>query len=209
MHGDRSFGRWLKQRRKALDLTQEQLAKRVGCAAETLRKIETERLRPSRQVAARLAEQLALPEAERAAFVQQARAVRPVTPSGRSTPPAAPIPQSRHTTLPAPVTPLIGRAAEVAAVCTLLEGENVRLLTLVGPPGIGKTRLSLQVASDLQPHFADGVFFVELAPITQPNLVVATIAQALGVKEVTGQALAESLKGYLESVAEFQEASGT
>lgn len=69
-----SFGRWLQRRRKALDLTQEELAQRVGCAAETLRKIEADVRRPSRQIAERLAEALEIPEADRAAFIKAARA---------------------------------------------------------------------------------------------------------------------------------------
>ena len=73
MDAELSFGRWLKQRRKALDLTQEALAERVACATETIRKIEGGRLRPSRQVAARLAEALDLALVEREAFVHMAR----------------------------------------------------------------------------------------------------------------------------------------
>ena len=69
-----SFGRWLQRRRKALDLTQEELAQRVGCAAETLRKIEADVRRPSRQIAERLAEALEIPESDRAAFIKAARA---------------------------------------------------------------------------------------------------------------------------------------
>src|SRR5687768_9820179 len=69
-----SFGRWLQRRRKALDLTQEELAQRVGCAAETLRKIEADVRRPSRQIAERLAEALEIPKADRVAFIKAARA---------------------------------------------------------------------------------------------------------------------------------------
>src|SRR5690349_570818 len=68
-----SFGRWVQRRRKALDLTQEELAQRVGCAAETLRKIEADARRPSRQIAERLAEALEIPEADRAVFIKAAR----------------------------------------------------------------------------------------------------------------------------------------
>jgi len=73
MHHAGSFGRWLKQQRKALDLTQEALAKRVGCATETLRKIEADRLRPSRPMAERLAAELGIPLHERETFIHLAR----------------------------------------------------------------------------------------------------------------------------------------
>jgi transcriptional regulator with XRE-family HTH domain len=85
-----SFGRWLQRRRKALDLTQEELAQRVGCAAETLRKIEADVRRPSRQIAERLAEALEIPESDRAAFVKAARAELAVD---RLIPPTQDIPQ--------------------------------------------------------------------------------------------------------------------
>ena len=89
--------------------------------------------------------------------------------------------------LPVQLTPLIGREREVAAVGHLLQRQEVRLLTLTGPGGIGKTRLGLQVAAELTGEFSDGVFFVNLAPLIDPELVVPTIAQALGLKEAAGQ----------------------
>ena len=99
--------------------------------------------------------------------------------------------------LPAQLTPLIGRAQEVAAACTLLCRPEVRLLTLTGTGGIGKTRLALQVATDLLADFADGVCFVSLAPVSDPDLVVATIVQTLGLKDTGGQALLDHLRDYL------------
>jgi predicted ATPase/DNA-binding CsgD family transcriptional regulator len=88
--------------------------------------------------------------------------------------------------LPAQLTPLIGREKERADVARLLREEGVRLLTLTGPPGIGKTRLSIQVASDLVRHFHDGVHFVPLASITDPTLVPSAIGQHLDIRQ-TGQ----------------------
>jgi predicted ATPase/DNA-binding SARP family transcriptional activator len=92
-------------------------------------------------------------------------------------------PTKPPTNLPAAVTPLIGRQREVVACCELLRGESVRMLTLTGAGGIGKTRLALQVATELVGEFRDGVFLVPLARLTDPDLVAATIAQTLELAE--------------------------
>jgi len=102
----------------------------------------------------------------------------------------------RHN-LPANPTPFIGREAEVQAVCDLLRREGVRLVTLTGPGGIGKTRLALQAAAELLDDFRDGVYFVALAPIRDPALVPAAVAQVLGVKELGDRPLLEVLKHWL------------
>jgi predicted ATPase len=104
---------------------------------------------------------------------------------------------SRHN-LPVQPTLLIGREKEVAAVQRLLQRQEVRLLTLTGPGGTGKTRLGLQVAAELSDQFADGVYFVNLAPISDPAFVVPTISQALDIREVAGQSLSERLKEELQ-----------
>jgi len=108
---------------------------------------------------------------------------------------------SRPHNLPVQPTPLIGREREGARVCGLLRREDVRLLTLTGPGGTGKTRLGLQMTSDLLDDFEDGVFFVPLAAISDPGLVAPTIAQTLGIRETGGRPLLENLKDCLESVA--------
>src|SRR3989440_4513779 len=99
--------------------------------------------------------------------------------------------------LPIQLTSLIGREQEIAAVCHLLQRQEVRLLTLTGPGGTGKTRLGLQVAAELCEEFSNGVFFVNLAPLSDPELVVPTIAQTLGLKETAGQPLLDLVSAWL------------
>src|SRR5947209_11699882 len=106
--------------------------------------------------------------------------------------------KSRFHNLPGQLTPLIGRAREIQAVCSLLRQPAVRLVTLTGPGGVGKTRLSLQVATELIDEFADGICFVPLAPIRDPDLVTSTLAQALGLKETNEQPLLDLLKASLQ-----------
>jgi len=105
--------------------------------------------------------------------------------------------ESRPNNLPLQPTPLVGREREVAEVADRVQSEGVRLLTLTGPGGTGKTRLALQAAAELLEEFEHGVFFVALAPITDPELVPSTIAGPLGIKESAEQTFIESLKSYL------------
>jgi class 3 adenylate cyclase len=100
--------------------------------------------------------------------------------------------------LPVQLAPFIGREQEVAAVCDLLRREETRLLTLTGPGGTGKTRLALQGAAELCEPFTDGVFFVNLVPISDPAFVIPTIAEALGIQEGADQSLLERLKENLQ-----------
>lgn len=95
--------------------------------------------------------------------------------------------------LPAPLTPLVGRERERIAIVSMLEHEEVRLLTLTGPGGVGKTRLALQVAADLADAFAGDVFFIPLATIRDPSLVIPTIAHALGLQDLGSRPLIEQL----------------
>ena len=98
------------------------------------------------------------------------------------------------TNLPNQPTAFIGREKEVASVQQKLLREDVRLVTLTGPGGVGKTRLGLQVAAEVSEHFADGTWFVSLAPITDHDLVIQAIAHTLGVREATGRSLLDQLK---------------
>lgn len=101
--------------------------------------------------------------------------------------------------LPAQLTSLVGREEELSALQRLLLDAEVRLVTLMGPGGVGKTRLALQVAEDLLEHYQDGVFFVDLTFITQAERVLSTIAQVLGIKAETEGSTLEALAGHLRS----------
>ena len=107
-----------------------------------------------------------------------------------SQPPGQPL--AVRSSLPVPLTSLVGREREIESAVAILRGQN-RLLTLTGPGGVGKTRLAAAVATEVAPEFADGVSYVALASITDPGLVAQAIASVLGVREAGGEAIEDRL----------------
>lgn len=197
-----SFGYWLKLKRKALDLTRADLAKQVGYSAATIRKIEDEERYPSAQVVERLAEVFKIPQNERTDFLRFARGdwkAAPVeTEEGRPWRASGKSPRSN---IPATTTSLIAREEEIALVREYLSKDDIRLVTLMGPPGIGKTRLSIESARALLQDFPDGVFFVPLSLLDDPNSIASAIIQALGYMERGNNSPEDQLK---ESIGEKQ-----
>ena len=107
--------------------------------------------------------------------------------------------KTRPSNLPPQRTGLVGRDLEVAAAKELLRRPNMRLVTITGPGGIGKTRLALQLAGEMTQEFNDGVYFVPLSAVSDPSLIASVIVQTLGIPENGGQAPLEALKEFLQN----------
>jgi predicted ATPase/DNA-binding XRE family transcriptional regulator len=186
MEATDSFGTWVRRRRRAMDLSQVELADRVGCAPITLRKIEADERRPSALMAERLAQELEVDADRHEAFVAAARAVRSTSGLG---PPGGPGPLGgQDGTVPAPTTILVGRRTELADVMGLLSlsGGPARLVTITGPPGVGKTRLSQEVADRVRRRHGTPVRYVSLAAVRDPTLVADHIAASVALPPTPG-----------------------
>jgi predicted ATPase/transcriptional regulator with XRE-family HTH domain len=181
MNADHDFGVWLRQARADYDLTQEALAEKIGCSPQTVRSFETGRRRPSRDMAARIADILHVPADARESFIRLARSVGPAgmaasAASSLDAVSAAPL----RLSVQLPTASLIGRHADLRSLSQALVAEGRRLVTLLGPGGIGKTRLATQAAADLAGHFSNGAVCVPLAPVTNADDVVTAIAETVG-----------------------------
>lgn len=195
MYAGMSFGAWLKEQRKVLDLTQEDLAMRVDCSWETIRKIESGVRRPSKQVAQLLASFLGIDADEHPSFIQFARSTTVVETSDLPRPPLAD--RTHIHNLPIQLTSFIGRTRELAEVQTLLAAH--RLVTLTGMGGYGKTRLSLEVAAGMMEQYGGGVWFVELDALTDLVLVPNAVATVLGLVEQPNHSITQALVDHLQT----------
>jgi transcriptional regulator with XRE-family HTH domain len=190
MEEENNFGQWLKHRRRQLDLTQQQLADCATCSVVTIRKFEVGERRPSRELAALLADCLTIPTLEQESFVAFARGLRPsyepTTPQNTNLTSSSLVQsplktaQAKLAPLPVSATPFVGRSEELSQIATMLADPNCRLLTLVGPGGMGKTRLALAAAQAQADTFSDGVVFVPLVTVTDPTHIPQAIAHSLG-----------------------------
>ena len=185
-----TFAALLKAYRRAARLTQEELAARAAVSVRTISGLESgARHIPYRETVRLLAVALRLAPEERTIFMDAARQdeasmeARPRHDANDAAARQALGIGVRLQVALVPATPLIGREREVRAVGALLRRRELRLLTLSGPPGVGKTRLALQVAASLEGTFADGACFVGLAPLGDPAHVIPAIAQAVGIRE--------------------------
>jgi predicted ATPase/transcriptional regulator with XRE-family HTH domain len=178
-----AFGRLLKRCRRAAHLTQETLAERAGYSSHYVSMLERGVRFPQPLTVAVLADALALSERDRQAL-SIAAVYRP--------PAAAPM---RH--MPPPTAPLIGRELDVTRIVSLLHGGDVRLLTLTGPGGVGKTSLAQQVVAMLGASFPVGTTFVDLATVSTPADVIPTIARALALRDTGDQPIHERLVKFL------------
>ena len=217
-NSDGDFGDALRRSRRAAGLTQGELAERAGLSVRGIADLERGvRHTPRRETLTLLAEALGLTDESRSAFMAAARRDR--SPSGaaageRSDDAARtshlsagsdvagillgerPFGQAQHN-LPAQTTPLLGRAEAVQRVVQLVRRADVRLVTLTGPGGVGKTRLALEVAAVLLGEFRDGVWYVRLSRVSDPAMVVAAIARTLGLQDTGVQPIADTLRDHL------------
>jgi transcriptional regulator with XRE-family HTH domain len=186
-----TFGTQLRRLREAASLTQEELAERARLSRNAISALERgERKHPYPHTVRALADALGLSEDERATLL----AAMPRQDGESLTARVALL----ESTLPIPPTPLVDREQDSEEVTGLLCRPEMRLLTLTGVGGIGKTRLAIEAAREATRFFPDGVAFVALASLNDPALVVPTVARLLGLREAEDRTPREALHAYLK-----------
>ncbi len=186
-----SFGALLKRYRLAAGLSQEALAARASLSARTISDLERGvHGTPRTDTLELLTGALSLSAQQRTLLLASAR---PEIADFVDVPARSPSP-----IFPLPPTRLIGREQERSRALLLLHRTETRLLTLMGPSGVGKTRLALQLVQDLAPDFTDGVVYIPLAPIRDAALVPGVVAQALGIREVASSSPTEQVQAFLQ-----------
>ena len=181
-----TFGEWVKKRRKKIDLTQKALANLVGCSLSAIGKIETNERRPSHQIAELLAIHLEVPPEERALFIKIARGEGGIKrlndASNRSEVlSAAPASFFSPSNIPVSPVPLIGRQQESESLVHMLADPLHRLITILGPGGIGKTRLAIEAAIAARPAFEEHAYMVQLADFNTPDSILPAIGTVLDI----------------------------
>lgn len=193
-----SFGDWVRRRRKALDLTRAELSRQVGCATETVKKIERDERRPSLLLAELLADALTVPTEERERFLKSARGELPIDKLSLAAEPLHSFLEQQHN-LPIPLTPLIDREKELAQIAQLLGNPDCQLITLVGPGGVGKSRIALQAAENQHGLYHRRVCLLSLAGIDSADVLPSAIAAALGMMIGEGQTRLQLIR-YLQDI---------
>lgn len=197
-----TFGMWIKARRKQLDLTQEALAERIGCSLSTIRKIEKDERRPSRQIAELLALHLEVPPEERPLFLQIARGDGNLRRLGSASIPTGKLVAvtesfSPASNIPASATPFIGRQQESDSLARMLTDPRQRLITILGPGGIGKTRLAMEAANLQLAAFDQRVYFIQLTASQTVDSIMPAIAATLNIPSTNANELKTRLIDYL------------
>jgi predicted ATPase/transcriptional regulator with XRE-family HTH domain len=192
MKKESSFGAWLYKQRRSLDLTRKAFADQVGCAQVTLRRIENDTLKPSKELALVLLEKLGIPEHERPQWVQFARGLTEHPDQAVDSAPAKPL-----TNLPSMLTTFIGRQKAQVEIINHL--NKYRLVSLTGPGGVGKTRLSIKVGEQVLGDYPQGVWLVELASLNDPELLPQTVAALFGLVTQPNTPVTEMLGNFLRA----------
>jgi predicted ATPase/transcriptional regulator with XRE-family HTH domain len=191
--GNVTLAEYVRQRRLQAGMTQEALAEQAGLTVDTVGALERGRRRRLYPNTARaLADALGLGDTERAVLAELASGQARRVPDPPPVPAAPPTQSVAPSNLPAQLTSFVGRERELTGAA-LLMARGVRLLTLTGPGGAGKTRLAIEGARTVGRHFPHGVWIAELAPLADPALVPQAVATALGVRDAAGRTFVEGI----------------